>query len=107
MKQYNDLLGRVFTTYQNGISVRFVVLAVEPYPASRVKRQYSEILSIQLGMLVAVPHRGTLIPNITVDGGVARLTKVRVGERILDRPGDISKAIGITRAFHAITLFRE
>lgn len=101
MKQYDNLLGRRFIADN---SVEFTVVEVEPYPADRVKPPYRDILSMGEWCLVAVAHRGTLIPNITVKGGVARLTKVRVGEKLLERPGAISKAIGITRAMHPIGL---
>lgn len=85
-------------------AVAFLVLGIEPYPAARVSARYKEILSIQSGMLVAVDYRGTCIPNITVNGGVVRLTKVLINGKTIQRPGAISKALGITRPMCAYSL---
>ena len=90
----------------NGCS--FTVTAVEPYPRDKVSEQYREILDLPPGMLVAVPYRGTLIPNITLKGGVARLTEVQViGDSLLKRPGAISAALGIRYPFAGYRIKRN
>jgi hypothetical protein len=74
----------------------FKVVNVDNFPADRVSERYRRILGIKPGFLVAVWHRGVCIPNITLRDGVARLTKVEVDGKVLDRPGAISKALGVS-----------
>ena len=81
--------------------VTFEVLAVDEYPAEKVSKRYKDVLKFRPGYLVAIDYRKTLIPNITVDDGVVRLTKVRIDSKVYSRPGAISSAIGITEAMHA------
>ena len=73
----------------------FRVIDAEPYPPSKVSFNYKTILEYDSGFLIAIKFRGTFIPNITLDAAVARLKKVEIGRKILDRPGIISKALGI------------
>lgn len=77
--------------------VKFMVLEAETFPAPKVSKQYKGILGFKPGLLVAVGFRGTCIPNITGGNGVVRLTKIEVSGEIFDRPGTISKALGIEK----------
>lgn len=90
-----ELVGGAYRTL-NGTS--FTVTAIEPYPDNKVSDRYREILDLPEGVLVAVSYRGTLIPNITVNGGVVRLTEVKVRDETYNRPGAISAALGIKKA---------
>lgn len=82
-------------TYKTATGVTFTVLCVESYQKKDVSERYKPILGVKPGHLVAVNYRGTLIPNITLEGGVARIISVSVGELTFDRPRAISEAIGI------------
>lgn len=75
----------------------FVVLEAESYPASKVSRRYRAVLGFKPGLLVAVGFRGICIPNITGHKGVTRLTKIEANGEVFDRPGDISKVLGVER----------
>jgi hypothetical protein len=79
----------------------FQVMSIDSYRESKVNKQYEEILLIPPGFLAAVAYRGTLIPNITLDGGVARLTKVHVAGKVFKNPKAISAALGINKAMYA------
>jgi len=80
--------------YQTG-KVTFTVLEGENFPAGKVSPRYKDILAFRSGLLVAVGFRGICIPNITYDKGVVRLLRVEVGGQVFNRPGDISRAIGV------------
>ena len=100
----SELVGRKYVAPDER---SFTVIAVEPYSRDKVSDQYREILDLPPGMLVAVPYRGTLIPNITLKGGVARLTKVQIaGGSVLKRPGAISAALGIRYPFSGYRIKR-
>lgn len=73
----------------------FTVLGAEAYPASKVSKRYKPILDFKPGLLVAISYRGALIPNITMEGGVVRITKIELKDKAYDRPHAISQAIGI------------
>lgn len=93
----NELIGR---KYMAPNASSFTVTAIEPYPKDKVSESYREILDLPPGMLVAVPYRGTLIPNITLKGGVARLTEVTdAGGKVYKQPKAISAALGIRYPF--------
>lgn len=94
-KSFQSADGIIGQTYETATGVKFIVIDAEPYPAIKISERYKKILDLDSGQLVAVNYRGTLIPNITVQGGVARLTKVDVEGEIINRPGAISKALGI------------
>lgn len=82
----------------------FTVKSVDLYPAEKVSRQHVEILSIPAGNLVAVPYRGTLIPNITLGRtGVVRLIEIEMGGKTYNRPSTISEALGINQPYRAYT----
>ncbi len=98
----SEIVGR---TFKKG-SVVFMVMGVDSYPAKQVSSRFSSILSFPAGKLVAVSHRGILIPNITVRGGVARLTKVATRGVSLSTPKAISGALGISKSNHPYTLRR-
>jgi len=91
----SELVGK---TYRAPSGCYFTVTAIEPYPDNKVSDRYKEILDLPVGVLVAVPYRGTLIPNITVKGGVVRLTGVAVKDETYKRPGEISATLGIKKA---------
>ena len=91
----NELVGK---TYKAPSGCVFIVTAIEPYPDNKVSDRYKEILDLAVGVLVAVPYRGTLIPNITLKGGVARLTEVTVKDETYYRPSTISAVLGIKKA---------
>ena len=93
----SELVGRTYVA-PNGCS--FTVAAVESYPREKVNERYCEILNLPTAKFVAVSYRGTLIPNITLKGGVARLIEVEVtGGGVYKRPGAISAALGIRYPF--------
>jgi hypothetical protein len=93
----SNIIGNKYTIGK----VKFEILEVESYSIDKVSKQYKEILKFRPGYLVAVSYRGTFIPNITTDSGVARLTKVRVNDEVYNRPGSISSVIGIKEAMYA------
>lgn len=100
----SELIGRKYTAH-NGCS--FTVTAIDPYPKEKVSESYREILDLPAGMLVAVPYRGTLIPNITLRGGVARLMEVTGADgKAYKRPKDISAMLGIRYPFAGYRLKR-
>ena len=82
----------------------FTVIEVEFYPPVRVSKNYKMILDLGPNQLVAIGYRGTNIPNITTDQGVARLLKVEIGRSMFDRPGAISEALGIKEAMSPMVL---
>lgn len=88
----SSTVSKTYTTEGNTV---FKVLKVKPYQEHQVKPAYRDVLSFKSGMLVAVNFRGTLIPNITLRGGVVRLLEVQVGDRIYSRPSDICRALGV------------
>lgn len=88
------VVGRTF----RGSGIVFMVMGIKPYPSDEVSPQYQQILAMPPGKLVAVSYRGTLIPNITVHGGVVRLTRIAVAGSILSTPKAISQALGIRKA---------
>ena len=98
----SQLLGH---TYKVKGGIPFTVLGIEGYPDIDIKKQYKpQLVGLEKDQLVAVPYRTTLIPNITMGDGVARITKVVVAGVTYIRPIDISKAIGITAAYNPQTL---
>ena len=84
--------------------VAFRVLGIEPYPKNKVSKQYLEILAFPMGFLVAIAYRGTFIPNITLKGGVVRLTKVEVKGKVYKNPKAISEALNIKEAMYKYDL---
>lgn len=95
-----ELVGRKFRTGE----VDFKVLEIKPYSNRLVSDRYKKILAFREGFLVAVGFRGTLIPNITLKGGVARLTKIEINGQVFDRPKAISAALGIKEAMQPYEL---
>lgn len=92
----SEMVGRTFLS-PSGRS--FTIVKIEPYPANKISSRYREIHRQPLGVLVAVPYRGTLIPNVTVKGGVVRLTTVEIDGQLYKRPGEISTSLGVVEAF--------
>ena len=84
--------------------VVFQVLEIEPYPKSKVSERYKEILELRPGVLAAISYRGTLIPNITLVNGVARLLRVKVGDKVWKTPKTISAALGVKGAMLSYNL---
>lgn len=85
----------------------FMVMEIDPYPEDRISSQFREKLAdLPPQHLVAVAYRGILIPNITLKGGVARLTKVAVAGQTLTGPKAISAALGVNTPYHAYQLQR-
>jgi hypothetical protein len=82
----------------------FTVVQIKPYSRGEVSKRYKEILRFRSGVLVAVPYRGILIPNITITGGVVRLLQVEVDGEIFKTPKAICEAIGVTEAMHPYNL---
>ena len=95
----SGLLGH---TYKLKGGTPFTVLGVEGYPNTDIKKQYQpQLVGLEKDQLVAVPYRTTLIPNITMGDGVARIVAKRdmpvkkhlsvsqlsVPLLVLDRPG--------------------
>jgi hypothetical protein len=85
----------VGSSYKLDNGIRFKVIDTELYPAREVSHKFKTILDFKAEHLVAISYRGTLIPNITLENGVVRLTKVEVDGKVFDRPGAISRALGI------------
>lgn len=90
-----ELKGKQFSL-SNGIT--FKVLDVEFYPPSKVSRRNKILLDFEPNQLVAIDYRGTLIPNITTEQGVACLKSVEANGKTLTRPKVISAALGITES---------
>lgn len=86
----------------NGVT--FKVVAAEAYQKEKVSDRYREILKFRKGVVVAVAFRGTLIPNVTLKDGVARLTEVEVAGVNYKNPKAISQALGISEAMYAYDL---
>jgi hypothetical protein len=84
--------------------VRFKVLGADKFPIDFVSPRYQKILEFPVGKMVAVSFRGTLIPNITMKGGVTRLTQIEVMGLVYDRPKHISEALLIGEAMRAYDL---
>lgn len=81
--------------------VEFMVRRIEPYPREKVSERYKDVLNFQRGVLVAVSHRGTLIPNITLTGGVVRLLEIEIDNLgICKNPKAICEALGIKGAMY-------
>ncbi len=93
-----DLIGN---SYKLANGVVFKALGVEVYSAKKVSKKYEQILAIKHSHLVAINYRGTLIPNITFENGVVRLTSVEIGGKIFSRPSAISEALGVVKAMEA------
>lgn len=96
----DSVVGDVFQV--NGVS--FQVLEIEPYPEEKISPRYKAILKFGPGLVVAVLYRGILIPNITLKGGVVRLTKVEIDGKIFVGPKAISEALWIKRAMYPYPL---
>lgn len=93
----SQLLGHTFKV-KGGVP--FTVLEILGYPDPDIMKQYQpHLIGLPAGKLIAVPYRTTLIPNITLGDGVAKLTKVVVNGQTFTRPIDISKAIGVSKAY--------
>ena len=103
MPQFGDeVRGR---TFKRG-GIVFMVMEVEAYPRDRVTPQFREVLNAPPGTLVAIPYRGTLIPNISVRGGVVRLTKIAVLGSVCKTPKTISESLGVIQPYRLYTLHR-
>lgn len=98
----DEIVGR---TFKKGSTV-FMVMRAEPYPRDKISPQYKHLLGISPGKLVAVSYRGTLIPNISLQGGVVRLTSIAVAGSSISTPKAISEALGIGRPNYPYTLHR-
>lgn len=98
----DDIVG---CTFKKGSTV-FMVMRAEPYPEDKISSRYKHLLNLPPGKLVAVSYRGTLIPNITLHGGVVRLTKIAVAGLILSTPKAMSEAVGVRHADYPYTLRR-
>jgi hypothetical protein len=104
MKMFGS--GIVGCTFKRGRTI-FMVMDIEPYPEERIKPQFKDrLMRLKSGKLVAVTYRGTLIPNITLRGGVVRLTRIAIDGEVLSGPRAISKALGINTAHYPYTLRR-
>jgi len=90
-----EVIGKKYATSEG---VEFKVMEIEAYPKLEISERYLGILDLALGQLVAVRYRGTLIPNITLKGGVVRITKAEIDGQIFSRPKTISAALGIKEA---------
>lgn len=87
-------------TYKLKGSQPFTVLGIEGYPNPEISKQYQKhLIGLSADQLIAVPYRTTLIPNITIGDGVVKLTKVAVNGQVYTRPIDISRAIGVSKAY--------
>lgn len=95
------LIGKQFKT-ANGVI--FTILDVQSYPKSKVGERYKRILNFKPGLLVAISFRGTLIPNITLEGGVARLTSVEVDGNSINTTTAISAVVGVKEAMVAYSI---
>lgn len=85
--------------------MEFTVRRIEPYPREKVSERYKDVLKFQRGVLVAVSHRGTLIPNITLAGGVVRLLEIEVDNRgTCKNPKAICEALGVKEAMYPYDL---
>jgi len=93
----SELVGKNYTRHGR----IFEVISVIPYPENEISNQYKEIMEFWPGVLVAVMFRGTLIPNITVRGGVVRLTGIKIAGREFTRPGEISRALRLKESMYA------
>ncbi len=98
-----ELIGKKFKTLL-GKGVTFTILSVEAYGKSKISDRYRAILDIKSGFLVAIQYRTALIPNFTLDGGVARITGVEVEGSIFTTAHAISTAIGIKEAMTAYSV---
>lgn len=93
-------------TYRVG-KVTFRVLGIDPYPKGRVSTQHREVLGFPSGVLVAVPYRGILIPNVTLSDGVVRLTKVEVNGEAYSTPKAISEVLAVKKAMYQYDLLKQ
>lgn len=93
-------------TYQVG-GVSFRVLGIIPYTVGNVSKRYEEILKFPSGLLIAIAYRGTLIPNITLKGGVVCLTKVEVKGEVYKTPKTISETLKIEEAMYPYDLLKN
>lgn len=96
-----QLIGKSFTSF-NGTS--FKVISIESYPKAKVSARYEQILNFKAGFLVAVSFRGVLIPNITLEEGVARLTAIEVDGQIVKTAKSISDILGIKQGMTAYSV---
>lgn len=97
MTEFSKLVGKKFK--RRGMV--FEITSIDSYPEKRISKRYKEIIEFRPDLLVAIDYRGTLIPNITVKGGVVRITGIRIGNTINDKPGKISEALKINKAMYA------
>jgi hypothetical protein len=97
----SHLINKVFKT---SASVNFTILNVEGYTEERVSKQFKGVLAVKQDHLVAINYRKTLIPNLTLPQGVARITAVSVDNKTFNRPGAISAALGITEPMMPISV---
>lgn len=81
--------------YQLPNSVEFKVVSIKSFLAKDVSKRYENILAIKPGYLVAINFRGTLLSNITLEGGVAQLISVEVKGVVISTPKAISQALGV------------
>ncbi len=84
----------------------FKVLNAEAYPAEKISKQYKKLLTIESKHLVAINHRGTLIPNITLKDGVVRITSIEIDGKTINKPKAISEALGIKVAMEGYFLVK-
>lgn len=96
-----ELKGKQFSL-PSGIT--FKVLDIKFFSPNDVGKNNKRLLDFEPNQLVAINYRGTFIPNITTEQGVACLTSVEVGGRTLTRPKAISEALGITKSMEPIPL---
>lgn len=90
-----DTKNVINSSYELPNGVIFTVLSIKSFPAKDVSERYRNILAIKPGHLAAINFRGTLLPNITLEGGVAQLVSIEVDGKTISKPGAISKALGI------------
>lgn len=83
--------------YKTATGIIFKIGNIESYPKTKVSDRYKAILAIKPGCLVAISFRGHLIPNMTLEEGVGRLTAVEIDGKPIKGASAISKAIGIDK----------
>ncbi len=97
--QSSKLVG---TTFKTKAGVEFTIMNTEDFSERGVSARYKDVLDFSPGVLVAVAYRTALIPNYVLPSGdVARIHQVKIGDKILNKPLAISRAIGIEQAMVA------
>ena len=88
--------------------VVFLVLGVGPSlidGSKEISQQYVKFPDFPPGVLVAISHRGVLIPNLIFDDGSARLTEIEVNGMRYNTPRAISDVLGINTAMWQYDLY--